>query len=190
MAAEFSRRNLFRLKPTDLAQLWVQSRRAASEEGQTQARCIRPPGAAPVEADFLSACERCHKCIEACPFDAIHALGPVAGRAEGTPFLTPESRPCHWCPDMDCIRACPSGALRFGENQNVPPIAVAIIHPDRCLVSQGVLCDTCAVRCPTDLEAIRMQGRFPVLDAERCTGCGLCAHYCEADPGAISIRPQ
>jgi len=187
MAAQFSRRNLFRLKPTDLAQLWVQSRRQGGRAGEEPEPVIRPPGALAVEADFLSACERCHQCIEACPFDAIQPLGPAAGRAEGTPFLTPADKPCHWCPGMDCIRACPSGALRFGENETVPPMAKAVLNSDRCLVTQGILCDTCAMRCPSHIRAIQMRGRMPVLDAERCTGCGLCAHYCEAEPGAISI---
>ena len=89
---------------------------------------------------------------------------------------------------MDCIQACPSGALSFGDNESVLPIGVAVIDPDLCLVSQGILCDTCAVRCPSDVRAIRMHGRLPVLDRDRCTGCGLCAYHCEAEPGAISIH--
>jgi len=188
MSAEFSRRNLFRLKPTDIAQLWVKSRKPAGGAGDQSETPIRPPGALRIDAEFLSACERCHKCAEACPFDVIQQLSPAAGAAEGTPFLMPESQPCHWCPGMDCIHACPSGALLFGENEKVSPIARAVIHLDLCLVSQGVLCDTCAVRCPTDIKAIRMRGRFPVLDGDRCTGCGLCAYHCEAESAAISIR--
>jgi len=190
MPAEFSRRNLFRLKPTDLAQLWVKSRRQEDGAGDRPEAYIRPPGASKVAAEFLSLCERCHKCMEACPFDVIQLLGPVAGVAEGTPFLTPETQPCHWCPSMDCIHACPSGALSFGGNEKVAPIARAVINLDLCLVSQGVLCDTCAVRCPTEIKAIRMKERFPVLDAERCTGCGLCAYHCEAEPHAITILPM
>lgn len=188
MSAEFSRRNLFRLKPTDLAQLWVKSRQQDEGAGDQPETYIRPPGALKIDEEFLSACERCHKCIEACPYDAIQPLGPIAGAAEGTPFLTPEVKPCHWCSDMDCINACPSGALSFGENKTVPEIAKAVIDPDLCLVGQGVLCDTCAVRCPTEIKAIRMRGRAPVLDADLCTGCGLCAYYCDAEPHAISIR--
>ena len=189
MATNLSRRNLFRLKPTDLARLWAKSRRQQDGAGNQEETYIRPPGALKIETAFLSACERCHKCIEACSYDAIQSLGPIAGEAEGTPFLTPDTNPCHWCPGMDCVNACPSGALSFGEKKTVTPIAKAVIDLDLCLVGQGVLCDTCSVRCPTDIKAIRMRGRFPTLDSERCTGCGLCAYHCEAEPKAISIQP-
>ena len=68
------------------------------------------------------------------------------------------------------------------------PIAIAQIDHDACLLAQGILCDTCATRCPTHIKAIRMNGRHPVLDATRCTGCGLCAYHCEAEPGAIKLN--
>ena len=34
------------------------------------------------------------------------------------------------------------------------------------------------MRCPPQIKAIRMRGRFPELDAELCTGCGLCEEVC------------
>ncbi len=156
------------------------------KEGKPR-RYIRPPGAMPDEVQFLSTCVRCNKCIEACPHDVIRSLTAVAGIAEGTPYLLPEKDPCRWCADMPCIQACESGALGFAPDGTVPPIAKAKFTSDKCLNEQGVLCDTCAQRCPTSVKAIRMIGRKVSFDLEKCTGCGLCAYHCEAEPAAFSI---
>jgi len=189
MPTKLSRRTLFRLKPADLARLWVWSRREQDGAQDEPAVAFRPPGALASEEAFMATCERCHRCVQACPASAIQIAGPVTGEAEGTPLLSPLTQPCLWCPTMDCIEACPSGALSFGADRFVPPVGRAVIDPDRCLTGQGILCDTCAVRCPPHVGAIRMRGRYPELDAGKCVGCGLCAAFCEAEPGAIAIEP-
>ena len=186
MATRISRRALFRLRPSEMLSLISEKERSGENEGQPR-RYIRPPGAIPQEAGFLSACSRCSKCVEACPDDVIKSLTAVAGIAEGTPFLKPEENPCRWCVDMPCIESCESGALSFPREGSVPPIAKAVFDLDKCLNEQGVLCDTCAQRCPTSIKAIRMVGRKVEFDEDRCTGCGLCAYHCEAEPRAFSI---
>lgn len=186
MSAGFSRRNLFRLRPGDYLKL---IREVASPNPADEApRRFRPPGALSNEDEFLSVCERCAACSIACPYQVIEHLGPITGQAEGTPVLNPESNPCRWCPNMDCIQACPSGALSFGPGSHVPPIGKASLQLDLCLNEQGVLCDTCAMHCPQAANAITMRNRRPILDVDACVGCGLCAYHCEASPGAFTLE--
>jgi ferredoxin-type protein NapG len=185
MATKLTRRHLFRLKPGELLQLFHESPDPKRSSGETT--WFRPPGAAPDEESFLSTCERCHKCSEACPYEVIEHLGPVGGLAEGTPVVDPGAKPCRWCPTMDCIRSCPSGALALDPSDTAAPIGKAVLDLSACLNEHGTLCDACAVHCPPQLKAITMIGRKPHLDAQRCTGCGLCAYFCESSPPALRI---
>jgi len=188
MSAKISRRNLFRLRLKDYVQLAREGGKAADgkEDGT---RPMRPPGALPDEESFLTICQRCSQCSEACPYDAIVPLGPVAGdRAERTPVLRLDTHPCHWCADFPCVEACPSGALARGEKGMVPAVGKAELNLDLCLNAQGILCDTCVVHCPPGLRALTMNHRMPQLNWEACVGCGLCAYFCEAEPGAIAMR--
>jgi Pyruvate/2-oxoacid:ferredoxin oxidoreductase delta subunit len=71
----------------------------------------------------------------------------------------------------------------------VGPIGKAHLDLDACLTSERIICDRCAVTCPEEVKAITMRGRRPVLDPQRCIGCGLCVLYCEADPKALEVVP-
>ena len=190
---EFSRRQLFKLRLADITR---EMRKAVSSPGSKDAaendeapRFPRPPGAIRDEDAFMTTCERCHACAGACPHNAIVLYGPALGRLEGTPFIDPAMAPCHWCEDMPCINACPSGALHRDAAYPVPPMAKVVLDLDQCLNSQGILCDVCSYRCPQHIKAIRMVGRTPVLDSERCTGCGMCLFHCEAEPSAFHYGP-
>jgi len=184
----FNRRQLFRLSLGDLTREVSKIVAPPAKTGdREEEKFPRPPGALADEALFLDTCERCHACADACPHGAIDQFGPAEGRLEGTPFINPAAAPCHWCADMPCIAACPSGALQREAKLPIPPIAKVSLDLDLCLNSQGILCDTCSFRCPTHIKAIRMVQRMPVLDAETCTGCGLCLHHCEAEPGAFEL---
>ena len=180
MSSKISRRQFWRLPLTQVAKNLVHT------EEEEPRPTIRPPGALP-ETEFLSACDRCQECVKACPHDAILLLGPDRGELEGTPFLLPEQDPCRWCPSWDCIDACPTGALR--PDTPVPPIAKAELIQADCLLSQNILCDECIVRCPSHIRAVSLRGKHPVIDDDACTGCGLCARFCPAEPGAIRIHP-
>lgn len=189
MGTAISRRDLFRLRPRDVASLVRDEYRSGSGRAEAvNPVYIRPPGAIP-EPEFLDACTRCTKCVEACPHSVIEPLGVVAGPAGGTPALQPETNPCRWCPSMDCIRACASGALSFGSNAAPLPIARAVLNTETCLNRQGILCDTCVMICPPAAKALTMRNREPVLDPEKCVGCGLCAWHCESQPSSFSILP-
>lgn len=182
----FSRRQLFRFRLGDLSREIGRTMRGGEGEEELEP-FVRPPGALPDEEAFLSACERCHACAEACPYEVIKNFGPAFGSLEGTPLIDPATTPCHWCEDMPCIKACPSGALTQGGSEAIPPVGMVTIDLDHCLNRQGILCDTCSFRCPSHIKAIRMQQRLPVVDEKLCTGCGLCISHCEAEPSAISF---
>ncbi len=188
--AKFNRRQLFRFKMSDLnrelGKVFSTPSRDTGIETEAKDEPVlfpRPPGAISEEQEFLDTCERCHACAGACPYEAISTYGPAMGKLEGTPFIDPAKAPCHWCEDMPCLKACPSGALQ--EQEPLKPIALISLDFDRCLVSQNTLCDTCSYRCPSHIRAITMVNRRPVLDSEKCTGCGMCFFHCEAEPSAF-----
>lgn len=181
----FNRRQLFKIRLGDLSREAGKAMSSTGSEEEQEQPFARPPGALESEDDFLNTCERCGACAAACPHQIVRKFGPTFGPLEDTPFLEPESAPCHWCEDMPCIEACPSGALR--RDDPVPPIAKVSLDRDQCLNSIGTLCDTCSYRCPSHIRAIRMARRFPVVDLERCTGCGMCVYHCEAEPTAFTI---
>lgn len=170
---------------------------------------LRPPGALD-ELAFLTACTRCDKCLPACPQEAILKAPPGAGLSVGTPYIHPRSRPCFLCTELPCIPACPEGALvwpkrRIGSEQREGPRAVqmgtARSKTSLCLTYPGEDreaedCRICVDRCPYPGEAIRMSeaeagGRaHPVVDADQCTGCGLCVYACPTPQPAIVVEPR
>ena len=184
---QISRRQFFRLRLGDLSREAGRAVGGSDPDGGEAVSFVRPPGALPDEEAFLATCERCGACANACPYDVVRHFGPAFGSLETTPFIDPAAVPCHWCEDMPCIEACPSGALIRDESGTVPPVGKISLDLDKCLNTQGILCDTCSFRCPGHIKAIRMEKRMPVLDPDRCTGCGLCLYHCEADPNAFEF---
>lgn len=80
-------------------------------------------------------------------------------------------------------RAAPPGAaaepLAGEEKDSTGPRVVAFA--EHCLAFQNVVCRSCGERCEED--AIRFSPRLgaaahPLLDPERCTGCGDCVAVC------------
>lgn len=61
-----------------------------------------------------------------------------------------------------------------------PPVAV--IDPS-CFAFHGIACMSCRDACPTG--AVRFQlalgGARPLIEADRCTGCGDCSQACPAE---------
>jgi ferredoxin-type protein NapG len=146
---------------------------------------LRPPGAID-EAAFLLTCERCRKCGDACPVDAIKYVGPAGGTAMGTPFISVMEQACELC--LECTRVCPSGALEPLTDPLQVKMGKAVIDHTTCWAYQGQVCDICYQRCPFPDVAIKMEGRKPVI-LDACVGCGLCAYACVNTPASIKIEP-
>ncbi|MBI2945138.1 MAG: 4Fe-4S dicluster domain-containing protein [Candidatus Wallbacteria bacterium] len=155
-------------------------------EEQVAPRRFRPPGAL-AEPEFLATCQRCNACVRACEPGILMVLQPGYGIASGTPHLEPHSGPCQMCPELPCIGACPSGALRPIPLEQVR-IGIARLDPARCIAFHGQDCHVCLDVCPLPGKAIAIEaGRPAILDA-RCTGCGVCSFACVAQPTAIRIE--
>ncbi len=163
---------------------------------------LRPPGVYD-ETDFLSKCIRCGICIKECPTQALQPDFTQSG-LEGvwTPILIPRNGFC----DFGC-NAC-------GQNcpvQAIPPLSLqekrqtqighAYIDHNRCLAwSDHTNCIVCEEMCPIPQKAITLdKSQFtlpdgsqvelllPVVDRNRCIGCGTCENKCPVK-GDAAIR--
>lgn len=163
---------------------------------------LLPPGAKP-EGGFASLCVKCGKCIEACPYQALHAAGAEAGALAGAPSIDARAQACRLCADFPCIKACPTGALEDVASKADVRMGVAVIDEETCLSFQGMRCEVCYRVCPLIDDAITIDYRkregdslhalfAPIIDEEKCVGCGLCVERCVvSDPApAIRIKPM
>jgi ferredoxin-type protein NapG len=105
------------------------------------ANLMRPPGAIPEES-FISKCIKCGLCVNACPVDAIQLADVVRGIGLGTLYIDAREQSCGYsCDNLQCVKACPSGALRrkvirLPKTRSRMGIAV-LTHPQQCLAGQG-----------------------------------------------------
>ncbi len=142
---------------------------------------IRPPWARP-EDEFVQLCTRCDACIKAC-WDEILTRG-----SGGFPEIRFHSSGCDFC--GDCLKACDTGAL----NAPVPAPSLAWRHrasiESSCLSLNGIVCRSCGDACDTEAISFKLQTRgraTPLLDTERCNGCGECFAVCPNDSISLAI---
>lgn len=167
-----------------------------SMEGHADA--LRPPGAQG-EADFMARCIKCGRCVQACPYVAIAPANGSFGAAVGTPCVDARDQACRLCEDFPCVAACPTGALRDVDERRDVRMGVAVIDEDACIAFQGMRCEVCYRVCPLIDEAISIDYRMregdaihsvfaPVIDEEKCVGCGLCVERCVVGEPEVPIR--
>lgn len=163
---------------------------------------LRPPGALPEHA-FLGACVRCGLCVRDCPYGTLRLADLVDGPAAGTPWFRAREVPCEMCPDIPCVKACPTGALDKGLERIEEArmgLAVLVDH-ETCLNWQGLRCDVCYRICPLIDKAITLEpshnrrtGKHavfvPTVHSEACTGCGKCEKACVLEEAAIKVLPR
>jgi MauM/NapG family ferredoxin protein len=164
---------------------------------------IRPPGASE-ERDFLQRCVRCGLCMQTCPSGGLQPTWGEAG-LEGlwSPVLVPA---IGWC-EFNCHacgQVCPTEAIRplDLETKQKVKIGMAVIDTTRCLpFAYGRECIVCEEHCPVPDKAITFEYReatqrdgsvrtlkFPRVDPDRCTGCGICETKCPyQDKAAIRV---
>ncbi|MEW5968070.1 MAG: ferredoxin-type protein NapG [Pseudomonadota bacterium] len=161
---------------------------------------LRPPGAR-AERDFNAACIKCGQCVNACPYDTLTLAGAGGDIPIGTPHFTPRDIPCYLCPDIPCMKACPTGALSPAlADINDSRMGLAVIDLENCLSWKGLRCEICHRECPLKGKAIVLETHprrisrhamfMPIVHSEHCTGCGICEKACPTAEAAIRILPH
>ncbi|MDR3236879.1 MAG: 4Fe-4S dicluster domain-containing protein, partial [Spirochaetia bacterium] len=86
-----------------------------------------------------------------------------------------------------CGQVCPTQAIRplpLKEKQKVQAGFAVFNQADCIIVKDNVKCKNCVSHCPT--KAIKLQDTggkiLPVIDKDKCIGCGACEYYCPAKP--------
>lgn len=142
---------------------------------QADAAFVRPPGAAS-GAEVVAACDRCQKCLQACPYGIVTPV-PLAESlvAYGTPALAFEHGFCDFC--MKCVDACPTGALSWGGPRE-RDLGVAVVVKDACVAWDWAGCTVCKDECPVEGAITLDEQDRPVMHADYCDGCGKCEQVC------------
>jgi ferredoxin len=166
---------------------------------------LRPPGvldAVSTDGGDMPGCIRCGACLQACPTSGLQPAFREAG-VEGlwTPVLVPRLGYCDYSCSA-CGQVCPVGAIpRLElETKRQQVLGKAYLDHDRCLAwADGIECIVCEEMCPVPEKAITwdvgvsVPGKSalqrPVVDRERCIGCGICEYKCPL-PGPAAIRVQ
>ena len=159
--------------------------RAAKPERQTR---LVPAGSLGLR-NFSNHCTACQLCVSACPNQVLRPstslltlMQPEMSYERG--YCRPE---CTKCSDV-----CPAGAIRpiTVEEKSSTQIGHAVVCHENCVVNtDGVSCGNCARHCPAGaISMVRKNPddprspRIPVVNEERCIGCGACENLCPARP--------
>lgn len=149
---------------------------------------ILPPGALTAK-HFAQHCTACQLCVSACP------NGVLRPATDLDRFMQPElSYERGYCrPECTrCSEVCPAGAIKpiTREEKASTQVGHAVWIRKNCVVlTDDVNCGNCERHCPSG--AIQMvpsdesnprSRRIPVVDVERCIGCGACENLCPARP--------
>lgn len=166
---------------------------------------IIPAGAGDARR-FASHCTACQLCVSACPSGVLKPSGSLSKLMQ--PELSYENGYCR--PECTrCSDVCPTGAIlpiTRAEKSSIQ-IGHAVWVRKNCIpLTEGDACDNCQRHCPVgaiqmidadklpdltdkEREALEKQtGRrarkkqVPVVNTERCIGCGACEALCPARP--------
>ncbi len=149
---------------------------------------IVPPGAQGLK-HLADHCTGCQLCVSVCPNNVLRPSGNLMTLMQ--PESSYENGYCR--PEcVKCSEVCPTGAIiriTTAEKTSVQ-IGHAVWLSENCLpVTGGHRCGHCAHNCPTG--AITMVETdmgmehpvsIPVVNREKCIGCGKCEYLCPAKP--------
>lgn len=162
-------------------------RKTESDNGRSENYDFFAPTGAADNASFLLLCNKSYNCVTACPYEAIR----VKRTEENSPFygypvIEPRTKPCYFCVDFPCIKACDSGALK--EINIRRQTRKAFIDTNRCFAYNEFVCQTCFINCPETGAIFFNEENQPIINSELCTGCGICVHACLKEEPAINIK--
>ncbi len=149
---------------------------------------IVPPGALSLR-NLAQHCTACQLCVSVCP------TGVLRPSAEIVTLMQPESSyERGYCrPECTkCSEVCPTGAIVSitREDKSSIQIGHAVWVRANCVpLTDGVECGNCARHCPAGAIAMVLSDpddedsvKIPVVNDERCIGCGACENLCPARP--------
>jgi MauM/NapG family ferredoxin protein len=156
---------------------------------------LRPPNSLE-EDDFISTCIRCGRCVEVCPTRGLESVLLDRGIIEiFTPRFLPKKGPCIKECNL-CSLVCPTDAIADFSLQEKTKIKIGIasVNRERCITWKKTgFCFMCIDQCPykacKEKKVPHAKYGVPVVDSEKCTGCGLCEHICPI-AGAITVRSR
>ena len=139
--------------------------------------------------NFANHCTACQLCISVCSNQVLRPSAKLETLMQ--PEMYYERGYCR--PECTrCAEVCPTGAIRpiTTAEKSAIQIGHAVYIYENCVVNtDGVNCGNCARHCPTG--AIQMiasiaddpeSPKLPVINEERCIGCGACENLCPARP--------
>ncbi|MCM1077190.1 MAG: 4Fe-4S binding protein [Bacteroides sp.] len=149
---------------------------------------IVPPGAQSLR-NVAGHCTACQLCVSVCPngvlrpsTDLLTLMQPESSYERG--YCRPE---CTKCSDV-----CPTGAILplTAAEKSATQIGHAVWVKDNCVpLTDGVECGNCAWHCPAGAITMVLSDsdnpdsvKIPVVNTERCIGCGACENLCPSRP--------
>ncbi len=149
---------------------------------------LTPPGSLSAN-NMTQHCTACQLCVTVCPNDVLRPSTRLMTLMQ--PTMSYERGYCR--PECTkCGEVCPTGAIKpiTRADKTAIQIGHAVWVRKNCIpLTDGVACGNCARHCPT--MAISMVNSdpndeqsplIPVVNAERCIGCGACENLCPARP--------
>ena len=139
--------------------------------------------------NFHQHCTGCQLCVSVCPNQVLRPSTGILTLMQ--PEMSYERGYCR--PECTkCSEVCPAGTIRpiTVEEKSSIQIGHAVWVKENCVpLTDGVECGNCARHCPAG--AILMVNsdpadpasvKIPVVNTERCIGCGACENLCPARP--------
>lgn len=163
---------------------------AAIEEKKIPERAVQitPPGSLSAR-NFAQHCTACQLCVSVCPNQVLRPSGDTMKLMQ--PEMSYERGYCR--PECTkCSEVCPAGAIHpiTKADKSAIQIGHAVWIKENCIcVTDQVDCGNCARHCPVG--AIQMVPsdpeneqsiKIPVVNTERCIGCGACENLCPSRP--------
>ena len=144
---------------------------------------VRPPYGLN-ESLFQSECVTCESkaCVASCDEQIIMIQN------DGTPKLDFSKSGCTFC--EECANVCEPNVLNLENSHTSEQLnATFRISTDGCVAHHGVICFSCKEPCIDD--AILFNGMFsPVIDMDKCTGCGYCLGRCPTQAISYNAIPM